>query len=102
MPWKECSVMDDRLQFVARRLAGDAMAELWREARSKPVKMVMRKTVDEIGSSKQRRRDYSQQREKAARLRRAANEMSAITLLEPAPPWSRHPLAGFAREGSRQ
>ena len=22
MPWKECSVMDERLQFVARRLAG--------------------------------------------------------------------------------
>jgi hypothetical protein len=21
MPWKECSVMDERLQFVARRLA---------------------------------------------------------------------------------
>jgi hypothetical protein len=28
MPWKECSVMDERLQFVARRLAGEAMAEL--------------------------------------------------------------------------
>ncbi len=24
MPWKECSVMDERLQFVARRLAGEA------------------------------------------------------------------------------
>jgi hypothetical protein len=23
MPWKECSVMDERLQFVARRLADD-------------------------------------------------------------------------------
>ena len=23
MPWKECSVMDERLQFVARRLAGE-------------------------------------------------------------------------------
>ena len=31
MPWKECSVMDERLQFVARRLAGEAMAELCRE-----------------------------------------------------------------------
>jgi len=28
MPWKECSVMDERLQFVARRLAGEPMAEL--------------------------------------------------------------------------
>ena len=28
MPWKECSVMDERLQFVARRLAGEAMTEL--------------------------------------------------------------------------
>jgi homeodomain-containing protein len=27
MPWKECSVMDERLQFVARRLAGEPMAE---------------------------------------------------------------------------
>jgi len=31
MPWKECSVMDERLQFVARRLAGEEMAELCRE-----------------------------------------------------------------------
>ena len=30
MPWKECSVMDERLQFVARRLAGETMAELCR------------------------------------------------------------------------
>jgi hypothetical protein len=31
MPWKECSVMDERLQFVTRRLAGEAMSELCRE-----------------------------------------------------------------------
>jgi transposase len=31
MPYKECSVMDERLQFVARRLAGEAMVELCRE-----------------------------------------------------------------------
>ncbi len=31
MPWKECSVMDERLQFVARRLGGEPMAELCRE-----------------------------------------------------------------------
>src|SRR5712691_6724011 len=31
MPWKECSVMDERLQFVARRLDGEPMAELCRE-----------------------------------------------------------------------
>src|SRR5260370_10316999 len=31
MRWKKCSVMDERLQFVARRLAGEAMAELCRE-----------------------------------------------------------------------
>jgi transposase len=31
MPWKECSVMDERVQFVARRLAGEPMAELCRE-----------------------------------------------------------------------
>jgi transposase len=31
MPWKECSVMDERLQFVARRLAGEPLAELCRE-----------------------------------------------------------------------
>jgi hypothetical protein len=31
MPWKECSVMDERMQFVARRLAGESMAELCRE-----------------------------------------------------------------------
>ena len=31
MPWKECSVMDEGLQFVARRIAGESMAELCRE-----------------------------------------------------------------------
>ena len=31
MPWKECSVMDERLKFVARRLAGEPLAELCRE-----------------------------------------------------------------------
>src|SRR5256886_5170785 len=31
MPWKECSVMEERLEFVARRLAGEPMAELCRE-----------------------------------------------------------------------
>ena len=31
MPWKECSVMDERMRFVARRLAGEPMAELCRE-----------------------------------------------------------------------
>ena len=30
MPWKECSVTDERVQFVARRLAGETMAELCR------------------------------------------------------------------------
>jgi len=32
MPWKECSVMDERLQFVARRLAGEQMADLCMES----------------------------------------------------------------------
>ena len=31
MPWKECSVMDERLRFVARRLVGEPMAELCTE-----------------------------------------------------------------------
>jgi hypothetical protein len=31
MPWKECSVTDESMQFVARRLAGEAMAELCRD-----------------------------------------------------------------------
>ncbi len=31
MPWKECSVMDEKLQFVARRLAGEPMSDLCRE-----------------------------------------------------------------------
>jgi hypothetical protein len=30
MPSKECSVVDERLQFVARRLAGEPMADLCR------------------------------------------------------------------------
>ena len=31
MPWRECSVMDEKLQFVARRIAGEPMMELCRE-----------------------------------------------------------------------
>jgi len=31
MPWKECSVMDDRLRFVARLLEEEGMSELCRE-----------------------------------------------------------------------
>ncbi|MGD0428589.1 MAG: helix-turn-helix domain-containing protein, partial [Candidatus Acidiferrales bacterium] len=31
MPWKECSVMDESMKFVARRLAGEPLAELCRE-----------------------------------------------------------------------
>jgi hypothetical protein len=31
MPWKECSVMDERLKFVARLLEGEAMSDVCRE-----------------------------------------------------------------------
>lgn len=31
MPWRECSVMDEKLRFVARLLDGEAMASLCRE-----------------------------------------------------------------------
>jgi len=31
MPWKECSVMEERLRFVARLLEGEAMTEVCRE-----------------------------------------------------------------------
>jgi transposase InsO family protein len=31
MPWKECSVMDERLRFVAKLLDGEAMSEVCRE-----------------------------------------------------------------------
>ena len=31
MPWKECSVMDERLRFVARLLDGESMSDVCRE-----------------------------------------------------------------------
>jgi transposase len=31
MPWKECSVMDQRLQFIAKLLGGEAMTDVCRE-----------------------------------------------------------------------
>ena len=31
MPWKECSVMDERLRFVASLLEGEAMTDVCRE-----------------------------------------------------------------------
>ncbi len=29
MPWKECSVMDERLRFVARLLEGEETRTVW-------------------------------------------------------------------------
>jgi len=31
MPWKECSVMDERLRFVAKLLDGESMSDVCRE-----------------------------------------------------------------------
>ena len=31
MPWRECSVMEERLRFVARLLEGDGMSDVCRE-----------------------------------------------------------------------
>ena len=31
MPWKECSVMDERLRFIARVLEGEAITDVCRE-----------------------------------------------------------------------
>ena len=31
MPWKECSVMDERLRFVVKLLDGESMSELCRQ-----------------------------------------------------------------------
>jgi len=31
MPWKECSVMDERLRFVVKLLDGEAMTDVCRE-----------------------------------------------------------------------
>ena len=31
MPWKECSVMDERLRFVVKLLEGEAMTDVCRE-----------------------------------------------------------------------
>jgi hypothetical protein len=34
MPWRETSVMDERLRFVARLLEGEGMSEVCRNKRS--------------------------------------------------------------------
>jgi transposase-like protein len=31
MPWKECSVMDERLRLVAKLLEGESMSEVCRQ-----------------------------------------------------------------------
>ena len=31
MPWKECSVMEERLRFVARLLDGEGTSDVYRE-----------------------------------------------------------------------
>ena len=30
MPWKECSVMDERIRFVGRLRDGEGMSDVWR------------------------------------------------------------------------
>jgi hypothetical protein len=40
MPWKECSVVEERLRFVARLLNGEAMTELF-EQKPAPVKHLL-------------------------------------------------------------
>src|SRR5258707_12737845 len=68
MPWKECSVMDERMQFVARRLAGESMAELCREfgiARKTGYKIVDRYQdcgIDGLTDRSRRRFRYVNQR----------------------------------------
>ena len=42
MPWKECSVVDERLRFVAQLLDGEAMSEVCRAFG------ISRKTGDKI------------------------------------------------------
>ncbi len=42
MPWKACSVMDERLRFIGRLLEGESMSDLCREAG------ISRKTGDKI------------------------------------------------------
>jgi hypothetical protein len=42
MPWRKCSVMDERLCFVARLLDGEAMTDVCREFG------ISRKTGDKI------------------------------------------------------
>jgi len=48
MPWKECSVMDERMQFVARRLAGEAMAELCRLTSNSRLRTVLARLLPAI------------------------------------------------------
>ena len=48
MPWKECSVMDERLRFVARLLDGEAMSEVCRAfgiSRKTGYKIVKRRPI---------------------------------------------------------
>jgi hypothetical protein len=45
MPWKECHVMDERLQFVARRLDGEKMAALPSTPRSISATSTQRRPV---------------------------------------------------------
>ena len=39
MPWKECSVMDERLRFVEKLLDGESMTDVCRELGISPVRL---------------------------------------------------------------
>jgi hypothetical protein len=52
MPWKECSVMDERLRFVARLLDGEAMSEVCRAfgiSRKTGYKIVTAPPISKVG-----------------------------------------------------
>lgn len=58
MPWKECSVMEERLRFVAKLLEGEAMTDVFREfgiSRQTGYRARDRLDLGQIGSSSSQR-----------------------------------------------
>ena len=51
MPWKECSVMDERLRFVSRLLDGETMAEAILEHFQQPRNRALIEKLSGLGVS---------------------------------------------------
>ena len=98
MPWKECSVMDERLRFVAKLLDGESMSEVCREfgvSRKTIANWIAQAAIDGGKPLPGKEGLTSAEREELNRLRRENRQLKLERdILSKAAPW-------FANKGDK-